>query len=244
MVEFFRVIVSFERITGDALSNCNMAIDCWIDTQHNIIEGNHCDVYQLFGSSTNLLKKNYIAFGIRASNLVGVQAFLLDKTNSIFENIAIVDIAVETPSGESEKSQINSSCTHVFISNVSMPNQGLVLRDDFTGTSEFVPVDTVVQNLVAWRLWRGSIYSEGVTEGMLFRNCLLRDTPMISNGDVGVSNLSTGQVEINFYPDYSDVFPGGTWLNTGPASDELIGTGIVLPGWLDLPPNKGFVPSN
>ena len=98
--------------------------------------------------------------------------------------------------------------------------------------------------MVAWRLWRGSIYSEGITAGMLFRNCHLRDTPMISNSDAGVSDLSTGLVEVSFYPDYSNTYPSGTWVNTGPAAEELIGTGQPLPGWLNQSPDKGFVSSN
>ena len=67
---------------------------------------------------------------------------------------------------------------------------------------------------------------------------------MISNSDSGVSDLLTGQVEIDFYPDFTESYPGGTWLHTGPDVNELLGTGYVLPGWLNQPPDRGFVPTN
>jgi len=222
-----------ETISGDAFSNAKLVINGEITQFHNVVSGDHADIYQLWGGTTESPKKNYILFGVRASDVDSVQNLLLDSTSSVFENIAVVDFVVENTG--SEASHMSSAESHVLLSNISMPAQQLILRDDEESTSSpLVAEDVVLQNIVVSRLFRGSWYFYGVPEGVTLRNSHIKHEHRIFETDEGVSDLSIGDLDLEFAE-------GTGWTYTGAGASMLIGTGIPIPGFLETPVDKGFV---
>ena len=124
--------------------------------------------------------------------------------------------------------------THVYLSNISMPNQNIYFRDDLDH-NHMVADDVVLQNVVAKRAQRGSYYDYGLPTGVYLRNSHIRKEHRIFESDERVNNLSVGELDF-------ELVEGSGWVYSGPGAPMLVGTGIPIPGFLVEPVDKGFIP--
>ncbi|MDC0429233.1 hypothetical protein OAL71_01500 [Phycisphaerales bacterium] len=222
-----------ERVSGDSLANVKSAFENEVREQlYGVIPGFHCDVLQHWGEVENV-----IVFGLRASGLTDVQCILLDRTNSTFQNIALVDLAFEVFPGGTVATQLNSSCDHVLLWHVTILNQRLALRDDFEGTSQFRADDVDLRNSVFERLDSGDYYSSELPEGVSLFHChFAQPSSLFSAGSEGTESITFDAIDV--------MFDGTAWSYSGSGASQIQDSAVFIPEFHleDVSPDRGFVP--
>lgn len=208
--------------SGDCFQNSLAVINCAMEEVDDTVSDWHADLFQYYGDLENV-----IVFNCTGKNVKATQNFFLDPYQSTFTNMFFVNVAIEDVAGNPPFTQLASPCKHVLFSHVSIPGQQAILRDDFSGGSQFVATDVLFVNCVLGGLRRGAWSSPGIPAGVGASHCHLADgtaqgdAPTV--GAVAVSVADSGAIE------YS-----------GPAAGTLEGSALGIPFGLGIgSPNRG-----
>jgi hypothetical protein len=205
-------------MSGDSLANVQCVLNTEVIRHHLVIPDFHCDVLQYWGETRNI-----VVFGLRASDLLGVQNLLFDKTNSSFEDVAIVDVVFENIAGSPivVKTQFNSRCENFVISHATILDQAVVFREDFEGSSQFVADGVDFINSIFERLDSGDYYASQLPPGLRLDHCHFAYSSSLFDADSpGVRQASFGTIDVGF--------DGLEWSYSGDALGQVFETGLYI----------------
>jgi hypothetical protein len=135
--------------TIDAFQNSQFVLNS-ADVSQNIPAADaiiqHPDVFQIWGNQDNL-----IIYNDTAANMLNTQGIFVccasqpgdAMTNSAFVNLSFNSVQTTT----NPFSQLQGTLSNVLFQNISLSNQGLLLRTDFTNLNHFSPTDVVLRNV-------------------------------------------------------------------------------------------------
>lgn len=179
-----------EKISGDALQNSKAVFNVNISGMDGTILTHHSDVYQMFGESDNIILYNVVAVDLNQTQSLFLEPTISSKPGDqtfTLSNMAIVDctflnIPVEyngkNNNGGPPWSQFISRFEHVYIKNLLMPGQRLIMRTDIDHNQKWQGKDILFEDCVfhnfTYRVMLDPGFKRylGLPEGVTVKNCL------------------------------------------------------------------------
>ena len=224
-----------KRVSSDVYKGDQCVLNCSVNemvgTIRTLIDGAHADLCQIINTNDNVLFYN-----VECTDLIDVQGIHFDETGGSFSNVAFINYSALTDNSVLISSILGAH-NHTLMHNVSIPNQGITLRDNDVG-QPFSAVDFDIRNSIFKYITSDS--GPQLT-GTAANNC---HTVTAAN-TWGINN-TLGDVNA------SDVGIIGNWEYIGADLADITESGEILPD-ISFPnwayssattPNKGAWPQS
>ncbi len=205
---------TMNKLSGDALSSTRLVVNTSVTELSNlVIPSFHSDLCQHFGTW-----ENFIMYGVKGTNLIGIQSIFDDHTSSTFKDCAFVNFLADNNSGNPPFSQLCSPHDHVLFINVTLLGQLMDMRDDLAAPETFTAKNVLFENCLMYRLSHSA--GPGLPSGVTVK------TSHFITGELHGQSPTSGAVTfVNG--------AGGAFGYSGAGASQLVASGTSVPKFLD-----------